>query len=80
MMTSLEIKGAVAAVVTSVVILLATFTAGGIYRDHRGRETELGNKPLAAEDLAAKGRGFSCEAVLNAMVGTQMGVRTLRAF
>jgi|SoimicmetaTmtLAB_FD_contig_41_6416278_length_679_multi_3_in_0_out_0_2 hypothetical protein len=23
---------------------------------------------------------FSCEAVLNAMVGTQMGVRTLRAF
>ena len=58
MMTSLEIKGAVAAVVTSVVILLATFTAGGIYRDHRGRETELGNKPLAAEDLAAKGRGF----------------------
>jgi mono/diheme cytochrome c family protein len=58
MMTPLEIKGAVAAVLTSVVILVATFTAGGIYRDHRGRETELGNKPLAAEDLAAKGRGF----------------------
>jgi hypothetical protein len=34
MMTPLEIKGAVAAVVTSVVILVATFTAGGIYRDH----------------------------------------------
>jgi mono/diheme cytochrome c family protein len=57
-MTPLEIKGAVAAVVTSVVILVATFTAGGIYRNHRGGETELGGKPLVAEDLAAKGRGF----------------------
>ena len=54
MMTPLEIKGAVAAVITSVVILVATFTAGGIYRTHIARETEPGNKPLAAEDLAAK--------------------------
>jgi ubiquinol-cytochrome c reductase cytochrome c subunit len=38
--------------------LVATFTAGEIYRDHRGRETEPGNKPLTAEDLAAKGRSF----------------------
>jgi len=60
MMTLLEIKGAVAAIVTSVVILLATFTAGGIYRDHRGRETEPGNKPLAAEDLAAKAPAKLC--------------------
>ena len=58
MMTPLEIRGAMAAVITSVVILVATFTAGGIYRDHRGRETQPGNKPLAAEDLVAKGTKF----------------------
>jgi mono/diheme cytochrome c family protein len=38
--------------------LMATFTAGGIYRDHLGRETEARNKPLSAGDLAAKGRDF----------------------
>ena len=58
MMTPLEIRGAMAAVITSVVILVATFTAGGIYRGHREREMEPGNKPLTAEDLAAKGRSF----------------------
>ena len=58
MMIPLEIKGAMAAVITSAFILVATFTAAGIYRDHRGRETEPGNKPLAAEELAAKGRSF----------------------
>ena len=58
MMTPLEIKGAIAAVITSAFILVATFTAGGIYQNHSGRETEPANKPLAAEDLAAKGRGF----------------------
>jgi mono/diheme cytochrome c family protein len=47
-MTPLEIKGAIAAVFTSAVILVATFTAGGIYR----------NRSLAPENLAAKGRGF----------------------
>ena len=57
-MTPLEIKGAVAAVVTSVVVLGATFAAGGIYRDHRERETEVRNKSLAGEDLTARGRGF----------------------
>ena len=56
--TSLEIKGAVAAVTTSVIILLATFTAGGIYRNHIERETEPGNKPPDAATLAAKGRTF----------------------
>ena len=58
MMPPLEIKGAMAAIITSAFILVATFTAGGFYRDHRGRETAPGNKPLAAEDLAAKGRRF----------------------
>ena len=58
MMTPLEIKGAMAAVITSVVILVATFIAGGIYRGHREREMEPGTKPLAAGDLAAKGRSF----------------------
>ena len=33
MMTPLEIKGAMAAVIISVVILVATFTAGAIYRN-----------------------------------------------
>jgi mono/diheme cytochrome c family protein len=58
MMTALEIKGAVAGVITSVFILVATFTAGGIYRTHIVRETEAGNKPLAGENLAARGRSF----------------------
>jgi mono/diheme cytochrome c family protein len=57
-MTPLEIKAAAAAVLTSVVLLVATFTAGGIYRDHVRRETEAGNPPLTAETLTAKGRGF----------------------
>jgi mono/diheme cytochrome c family protein len=57
-MTPLEIKGAVAGLGTSVFILVATFTAGGIYRDHLGKETEPGNAPLTAETLAARGRSF----------------------
>ena len=57
-MTPLEIKGAVAGVTTSVFILVATFTAGGIYRNYIERETEPGNKPLDAATLAAKGRTF----------------------
>src|ERR1700688_1590565 len=57
-MTSLEIKSAVGAVTTAVFILVVTFTAGGIYRDHIERETEPGNKPLNAATLAAKGRTF----------------------
>jgi mono/diheme cytochrome c family protein len=58
MMTPLEIKGAVAGVITSVLILVATFTAGGIYRNHVERETESGNKPLDAASLVARGRTF----------------------
>ena len=57
-MTSLEIKGAVAGVTTSIIILVATFTAGGIYRNCVEKETEPGNKPLDAATLAAKGRTF----------------------
>ena len=57
-MTPLEIKGAVAGVVTSVFILVATFTAGGIYRTHIARETEAGNKPLDAANLVPRGRTF----------------------
>ena len=44
MMTFLEIKGAMAAVVTSAVILVATFTAGGIYRNRYETETQPGTK------------------------------------
>ena len=58
MMIPLEIKGAVAAVITSVVILVATFTAGGIYRNRYTTETQPGTKALAPENLAAKGRSF----------------------
>jgi mono/diheme cytochrome c family protein len=58
MMTPLEIKGAVAGVVTSVLILVATFTAGGIYRNQVGRETESGNKLLDAAGLVARGRTY----------------------
>jgi mono/diheme cytochrome c family protein len=58
MMIPLEIKGAVAAVITSAVILVVTFTAGGIYRNRYAMETQAGNKPLTAENLAARGRSF----------------------
>jgi mono/diheme cytochrome c family protein len=57
-MTPLEIRGAVAGVTTSVVLLVATFMAGGIYRNSIQKETEPGNQPLDAAALAAKGRTF----------------------
>ena len=57
-MTPLEIRGAVAGVTTSVLLLVATFTAGGIYRNSVLKETEPGNQPLDAAALAAKGRTF----------------------
>ena len=58
MMTALEIKGATVAVITSAVILVATFTAGGIYRNSYETETQPGTKPLAPENLAVKGRSY----------------------
>ena len=57
-MTPLEIKGAVAGIATSVLMLVVTFTAGGIYRNHIEREMESGNKPLDAASLVARGRTF----------------------
>jgi mono/diheme cytochrome c family protein len=57
-MTPLEIKGVAAGVITSVLVLVTTFTAGGIYRNHIQRETESGTKPLDATNLAARGRTF----------------------
>ena len=56
-MTTLEIKGAVTGAITSVLILIATFTAGGIYRNYSERATEPG-KPLDAANLVSKGRAF----------------------
>jgi len=58
MMTLLEIKGVLAAVITSVIVLVATFTVGGIYRNRYTTETQPGTKALAPENLAAKGRSF----------------------
>jgi mono/diheme cytochrome c family protein len=37
---------------------LATFTAGGIYRNRIEKETGPGNAPLDAANLAARGRSF----------------------
>jgi mono/diheme cytochrome c family protein len=50
--------GAAAGIFTSVLILVATFTAGGIYRTHARSESDVGSTPLAAENLPAKGRAF----------------------
>jgi ubiquinol-cytochrome c reductase cytochrome c subunit len=58
MMTPLEIKGATMAAITSAVILVATFTAGGIYRNRYETEMQPGTKPLGAENLAVKGRSY----------------------
>jgi mono/diheme cytochrome c family protein len=58
MMSPLEIKGAMAAVITSAVILATTFTAGGIYRNRYETETQSGTRPLAPENLAIKGRSY----------------------
>ncbi|MBV9643934.1 MAG: cytochrome c [Verrucomicrobia bacterium] len=54
----LEIKGAVAGVITSGFVLVATFTGGEIYRHRYTTETQPGDKPLTAENLVAKGRSF----------------------
>jgi cytochrome c553 len=58
MMTPLEIKGAMAAVITSVVILVATFIAGGIYRNRYTTETQPGTKALASENLGSQSAKF----------------------
>jgi mono/diheme cytochrome c family protein len=54
----LEVKGAVAAIGTSVLILVATFTAAGFYRSQVAGQTQAGNQTPAGENLAATGRRF----------------------
>jgi mono/diheme cytochrome c family protein len=58
MSLALEIKGAVAGVLTSGLILAATFTGGAIYRTHIATQPEAENTPLTAQNLAARGRTF----------------------
>jgi mono/diheme cytochrome c family protein len=56
--TPLEIKGAMAGLITSGFILVTTFIAGGIFRSHLAKEQSVGNAPLTPENLAARGRVF----------------------
>jgi hypothetical protein len=79
-MTPLEIKGAAAGVITSVFILVATFTAGGIYRNHIEKEMESGTSRSMLQAWLPEDELFSFKAVLTAMVKTRMGARTPRAF
>ena len=58
MMTPLEIKGATTGVITSVVILAATFIAGGIYRNRYETDRQPGTERLAPETLAVKGQSY----------------------
>ena len=58
MMTPLEIKGAMAGVITSIVILAATFIAGEIYRNGYETDRQPGTERLAPETLAVKGRSY----------------------
>jgi mono/diheme cytochrome c family protein len=80
MMAPLEIKGAMVAVITSAVILAATFTAGGIYRNRYETETQPGTKPLAAENLTIKGRSYFLQSCAHCHGRDADGARTPRAF
>jgi mono/diheme cytochrome c family protein len=51
-----EIKGAIAGGLTSLLILIVTFVAAGIYKDRRVMEDPFHNSSLAAQNLPAKGR------------------------
>ena len=57
MLTSLEIKGAAAAVTTSALLLTGTFTAAGTYRAHRRAGSDA-RAPAASEQVAARGRSL----------------------
>ena len=57
MMTSVQIKGATAAVITSVLVLVATFSGGKIYWNNSSRQVELWNAP-GSPSLVKKGRTF----------------------
>jgi mono/diheme cytochrome c family protein len=54
-LTSLEIKGAVAAVTTSALLLTGTFTAAGVYRAHRRAGSDA-REPAASEQVTSRGR------------------------
>ena len=54
-MTPHEIKGVMAGGVASAVILVATFTAGGNYRNRFESETQPATESLAPENVAVKG-------------------------
>ncbi len=54
----LEVKSAVAAIGTSVFILVATFTAAGFYRSQVAGQAQAGSQAPAGENLAATGRRF----------------------
>jgi hypothetical protein len=79
-MTSLEIKGAVAGVTTSVFILVATFTGGGIYRTTSKRRRHLETSRSMLQPWQPEDELFSFKAALTAMVKTLMVARTPRAF
>ena len=57
-MTPHEIKGVMAGGVASAVILVATFTAGGNYRNRFESETQPATESLAPENVAVKGRSY----------------------
>jgi mono/diheme cytochrome c family protein len=56
-MTSFEIKGVTAAVITSVFALVTTFTAGAIYRHNSSQQLDLWNEP-GSGSVVKKGRTF----------------------
>jgi mono/diheme cytochrome c family protein len=57
-MSPLEVKGAAAGIITAACVLVVTFSAGAMYRNHIASETKTGDKPLGAAEMAARGRGF----------------------
>jgi mono/diheme cytochrome c family protein len=56
-MTSFEIKGVTAAVITSVFALVTTFAAGAIYRHNSNQQLDLWNEP-GSGSVVKKGRTF----------------------
>jgi mono/diheme cytochrome c family protein len=56
-LTSLEMKGAAAAVAASALLLTGTFAGAGIYRAHRRAGQDAG-APAASELVTGKGRGM----------------------
>jgi mono/diheme cytochrome c family protein len=57
-MTTLEVKGALVAVAVSLISLIATFAAAGIYRDSFAKEIQSGNGSPSSQERSAEGRRF----------------------